>query len=102
MLRENVYSSEVKWTVVKEELSDAITMKEIMKNYGIKNKSQVETWMRWYRSIELYRFDQPIRKQYIYGHAPESVSKDDKRERQMSHLKIKNEILKSKWRSKES
>ncbi|MGX8179035.1 IS3 family transposase [Exiguobacterium artemiae] len=90
----NVYSSEVKWAVVKEKLSGELTTKEIMEKYGIKNKSQVETWMRWYRSNELYRFDQPIGKQYTYGHGPDSASEDDKRERQISHLKMENEILK--------
>jgi len=90
----NVYSSEVKWAVVKEKLSGELTTKQIMEKYGIKNKSQVETWMRWYRSNELYRFDQPIGKQYTYGHGPDSASEDDKRERQMSHLKMENEILK--------
>ncbi|WP_150111991.1 IS3 family transposase [Exiguobacterium antarcticum] len=90
----NVYSSEVKWAVVKDKLSGELTTKEIMEKYGIKNKSQVETWMRWYRSNELYRFDQPIGKQYTYGHGPDSASEDDKRERQISHLKMENEILK--------
>ena len=60
----------------------------------IKNESQIKTWMRWYRSNEHYRFDQPIGKQYTYGHGPDSASEDDKRERQMSHLKMENEILK--------
>jgi len=90
----NVYSSEIKWAVVKEKLSGELTTKEIMEKYGIKNKSQVETWMRWYQSNELYRFDQRIGKQYTYGHSPDSASKDNKREQQMSHLKMENEILK--------
>ncbi|WP_353048753.1 IS3 family transposase [Exiguobacterium sp. s128] len=84
----------MKWAVVKDKLSGELTTKEIMEKYGIKNKSQVETWMRWYRSNELYRFDQPIGKQYTYGHGPDSASEDDKRERQISHLKMENEILK--------
>ena len=90
----NVYSSEVKWAVVKDKLSGELSTKEIMEKHGIKNKSQVETWMRWYRSKEIYRFDQPIGKQYTFGHGPEITSKDDKRERQLSHLKMENEILK--------
>lgn len=91
---QNVYSSEVKWAVVKEKLSGELTTKEIIEKYGIKKKSQVETWMRWYRSNELYRLDQPIGKQYTYGHGPDSASEDDKREWQISHLKMENEILK--------
>jgi len=90
----NVYSSEVKWAVVKDKLSSELTTKEIMKKHGIKNKSQVETWMRWYRANEIYRFDQPIGKQYTFGHGPETTSEEDKRERQFSHLKMENEILK--------
>lgn len=90
----NVYSSEVKWAVVKDKLNGKLTTREIMEKYGIKNESQIKTWMRWYRSNEHYRFDQPIGKQYTYGHGPDSASEDDKRERQMSHLKMENEILK--------
>lgn len=90
----NVYSSEVKWAVVKDKLSGEMTNKEIMEKHGIKNRSQIETWMRWYRANEIYRFDQPIGKQYTYGLGPELASEDDKRERQLSHLKMENEILK--------
>jgi len=90
----NVYSSEVKWAVVKDKLSGKLTTKEIMEKHGIKNESQVNTWMRWYRSNEIYRFDQPIGKQYTYGHGPESASEESKREQQLSHLKMENEILK--------
>ncbi|WP_155979466.1 helix-turn-helix domain-containing protein, partial [Sporosarcina ureae] len=70
----NVYSSEVKWAVVKDKLSGELTTKEIMEKHGVKNKSQIETWMRWYRANEIYRFDQPIGKQYTFGHGPELSS----------------------------
>ena len=39
----NVYTSEIKWAVVKEKLSGQLTTKEIMEKYGIKNKSQGES-----------------------------------------------------------
>jgi len=90
----NVYSSEVKWAVVKDKLSGKLTNREIMEKHGIKSESQIHTWMRWYRSNEIYRFDQPIGKQYTYGLGPDSASEDDKKERQLSHLKTENEILK--------
>lgn len=90
----NVYTSEVKWAVVKDKLSGELTSREIMEKYGIKNRSQIETWMRWYRANEIYRFDQPIGKQYTYGHGPELSSETEKKERQISHLKMENEILK--------
>lgn len=50
--------------------------------------------MRWYKNNELYRSDQPIGKQYSYGHGPEGQSKEDKMTRKMTHLKMENEILK--------
>lgn len=28
--------------------------------------------------VSVYRFDQPIEKQYSYGHGPDSASEDDK------------------------
>lgn len=90
----NVYSSDVKWAVVREKLSGDLTNQEIMEKYSIKNPSQIKTWMKWYRDKEFYRFDQPIGKQYTYGHGPESASEEEKRERQLSHLKMENEILK--------
>ena len=90
----NVYTSEVKWAVVKDKLSGELTTKEIMEKYGIKNRSQITTWMRWYRANEFYRFDQPIGKQYTYGHGPELSSEAEKKERQIAHLKMEHEILK--------
>lgn len=51
------YPADVKWAVVKEKLAGELTMKEIMEKYDIKNKSQITTWMKWYRNNELHRFD---------------------------------------------
>src|SRR5699024_6000950 len=61
----NVYSSEIKWAVVKVKMAGELTTNEIMEKYGIKNKSQISTWVRWYKQGELYRFDQPIAHQRI-------------------------------------
>lgn len=68
------YPTELKWAVVKEKMLGQLTTKEIMEKYGIKNKSQVETWMCWYRNNELHRFDQPVGKQYTYGKGPDNAS----------------------------
>lgn len=90
----NVYSTEVKWAVVKDKMSGQFTNQEIMEKYGIKNVSQIKTWMKWYRENQVHRFDQPIGKQYSYGHGPDRSSDEEKKERQMNHLKQENEILK--------
>jgi len=62
-LGKNIYTSETKWAV-RDKLEGKFTTKEIMEKYDIKNKSQVETWMRWYKQGEIYRFDQPVGKQF--------------------------------------
>lgn len=90
----NVYSSKIKWAVVKAKLSGELTNQEIMEKYGIKNVSQIKTWVKWYRDGEIYRFDQPIGKQYSYGHGPEFSTEDERKTRQIDHLKMENEILK--------
>ncbi|WP_188208355.1 IS3 family transposase, partial [Alkalibacillus aidingensis] len=90
----SVYSSDVKWAVVKAKLAGELTNEEIMEKYNIKNVSQIKTWVRWYRKGEIYRFDQPIGKQYTYGHGPEDRTEDERKDRQINHLKMENEILK--------
>jgi transposase len=60
----NVYLNEVKWAVVKDKMSGQFTNNEIMEKYGIKNVSQIKTWMKWYLENQVHRFDQPIGKQY--------------------------------------
>jgi transposase len=75
-------------------MSGQFTNEEIMKKYGIKNVSQIKRWMKWYRENLVYRFNQPIGKQYTYGHGPDIQSDEEKKERQITHLKMENEILK--------
>ena len=53
-----------------------IPVKTIMEELGIKNKTQIETWWRWYRNGENHRLVQPVGKQYSYGKGPENQSKE--------------------------
>jgi transposase len=77
-----------------------MTNREIMIKYGIKNVSQIKTWMRWFRENEVHRFNQLIGKQYTYGHGLEGQSDENRKNRQIHHLRQENEILKSIWRLK--
>lgn len=88
------YLADVKWAVVKEKLVGELTTKEIMEKYGIKNNSQIKTWLKWYQNNEIYRFDQPLGKQYTYGYGPEGKSEQEIKDRKMMHLEMENEILK--------
>ncbi|WP_337020522.1 IS3 family transposase, partial [Oceanobacillus massiliensis] len=79
---------------VKDKLSGQFTNRQIMEKYNIKNVSQIKTWMKWYRENQLHRFDQPIGKQYSFGHGPDYISKEEKVNREIENLKMENEILK--------
>lgn len=65
--------------------------KVIKETLGIKNKSQIYTWMKWYEKEELHRFHQPVGKQYTYGKGMEQLS-------EVEQLKLQVELLK-KYRS---
>lgn len=60
------YSSDVKWKCVQLKAA-GLSTKEIMDELNIRNKTQVETWWRWYRNGETHWFDQQVGKQYSYS-----------------------------------
>ena len=82
------YPLEGKQKAVKMKLEGNST-KEIMEKLSIKNKTQVETWWRWYRNGEEHRFPQPVGKQYTYGKGPERLN-------DLDQLKLENKFLKNK------
>ena len=49
MAKKVYYLSEVKWEAVNMKLSGHSTS-EVMGVLGIKNKTQVKTWLKWYRN----------------------------------------------------
>ncbi|AGM98368.1 transposase [Streptococcus iniae] len=65
--------------------------KVIMETLGIKNDSQIYTWMKWYEKDELHRFHQPVGKQYTYGQGMEQLS-------EIEQLRLQVDLLK-KYRS---
>lgn len=92
--KKNVYSEEIKRTVIEMKLSGKYTNREIMTKFGIQSKTQIKTWMKWYREGEEYRLAQPVGKQYSFGKGPEELSEIDQLKRKIAYLEIKNEILK--------
>lgn len=65
MTKKTRYSIETKLRAIElkqQGYSTAVIMKEL----GIKNKTQVQTWLRWATNGELHRIHQPIGKQYSY------------------------------------
>ncbi|MCW1838451.1 hypothetical protein OLZ11_18580, partial [Bacillus xiamenensis] len=68
--------------------------KEIMDKLGIKNKTQVKTWMKWYHNGETHRFHQPVGKQYSYGKGPEYQDENERLKTENRYLNQQIDILK--------
>lgn len=71
-----------------------IPVRKIMEELGIKNKTQIETWWRWYRKGENHRLVQPVGKQYSYGKSPEEQSNEQQLKNENKFLKTQIDVLK--------
>ena len=69
-----------------------------MEKLGIKNVSQIKTWMKWYRTDQTYRFQQPVGKQYSYG-KPKELSELEQLRLENKHLKQNYLYGESIWKS---
>ncbi|MCP1458696.1 hypothetical protein DBK22_02034 [Bacillus velezensis] len=87
------YPVEVKQKAVEMRLA-GVPVKEIMQELNIKNKTQVQTWVRWYKAGDTHRFEQPVGKQYTYGKGPEYSSDLEKLQAEIRYLRQQNEVLK--------
>ncbi len=87
------YPVEVKQKAVEMRLA-GVPMKEIMQELNIKNKTQVQTWVRWHKAGDTHRFEQPVGKQYTYGKGPEYSSELERLQAENRYLSQQNEVLK--------
>ena len=87
------YPVEVKQKAVEMRLA-GVPVKEIMQELNIKNKTQVQTWVRGYKDGDTHRFEQPVGKQYTYGKGPEYSSELEKLQAENRYLRQQNEVLK--------
>ncbi|QKS04300.1 IS3 family transposase [Bacillus halotolerans] len=87
------YPIEVKQKAVEMRLAGVPT-KEIMQELNIKNKTQVQTWVRWHKAGDTHRFEQPVGKQYTYGKGPEYSSELEKLQAENRYLRQQNEVFK--------
>ena len=88
------YSEEIKWEAVRMRQEGA-SHSQIQKKLGIKNKAQIQTWMRWLKNGETYRFSQPVGKQYSYGKGvAEELSEIEQLKLKNKQLSVEIEILK--------
>ncbi|WMT29163.1 IS3 family transposase [Bacillus aerius] len=87
------YPVEVKQKAVEMRLA-GVPMKEIMQELNIKNKTQVQTWVRWHKAGDTHRFEQPVGKQYSYGKGPEYSSELERLQAENRYLSQQNEVFK--------
>ncbi|WP_143588897.1 IS3 family transposase [Terribacillus halophilus] len=87
------YPVEIKMKAVEMRLA-GVPVKEIMNELNIKSRSQVKTWVRWYKSEETHRFEQPVGKQYTYGKGPAYSSEVEELQAENRFLRQQNEVFK--------
>lgn len=87
------YPVEVKMKAIEMRLA-RVPVREVMEQLGIRNKTQLKTWMRWYRKGEVHRLEQPVGKQYSYGKGPEHSSELEKVKAENRFLKQQLDLLK--------
>ncbi|WP_416340699.1 IS3 family transposase [Vagococcus bubulae] len=93
MVKRISYPVEVKEEAIKMKI-EGKTTREIMNKLNIRNETQVNTWWRWYRNGESYRFSQGVGKQYTYGKGNENLSPLESLERENKYLKQEIDGLK--------
>lgn len=87
------YPAEVKMKAIEMRLA-GISVKQVMEKLNIKNKTQLMTWMKWYKNGEMHRFHQPVGKQYTFGKGPEYDSEEARLQVENRYLKQQIEVLK--------
>ena len=97
------YSIETENKAVEMKLQGYST-KQVMLELNIKNKTQVETWFKWYKNGETYRFHQPVGKQYSYNKAISELSEIDQLKLELRRKEVELEILKNtrNWKGKKN
>ncbi|CAM5666768.1 hypothetical protein LSPH24S_08285 [Lysinibacillus sphaericus] len=71
------YPYEVKMKAIKMRLA-GVPVKQILLELNIRHKTQVETWVRWYRNGEVNRLKQPVGKPYILANLTPTVRQLEK------------------------
>ena len=87
------YPKEIKMKAIEMRLA-GVPVKEVMEQLNIRNKTQLKTWMRWYRNGELHRLEQPVGKQYSHGKGTEIPSEIEMLKLENRYLKQQLDVLK--------
>lgn len=106
--KQRYYPEEVKQAVIQMKLSGKYTNREIMDRHQIKNKSQIKTWMRWFRKGESHRLAQLPGKQYSYNKGVYELSEIEVLRKKVLYYEMGEEMmgkyreLERKWSQSDS
>ncbi|MCC5802956.1 IS3 family transposase [Rossellomorea vietnamensis] len=87
------YPEEVKKEVVRLKLEGKYSNQELMEMFGIKNRSQIKTWVKWFKNGETHRLAQPLGKQYSYGKGPDDESELAELRKKVAYYEMREELL---------
>jgi transposase-like protein len=87
------YPVEIKTKAIEMRFA-GIPVKEVMEQLNLRNKTQIKTWLRWYRKGEVHRLEQPVGKQYTFGKGPQNMSELEKVKAENQFLKQQLNLLK--------
>lgn len=91
--KKKIYSEELKREVIRLKLTGEYSNQELMSQFGIKNRTQIKTWMKWFRDGEEQRLAQPIGKQYTFGKGPEEISELEQLKRKLAIYEMREELV---------
>ncbi|MBM7651325.1 hypothetical protein [Neobacillus cucumis] len=86
------YPVEIKMKAIEMRLAGVPN--QVLEELNIRNRTQLKTWMKWYRNGEHRRFEQPVGKQYTFGKGPENENETAKLKAENRYLKQQIEVLK--------
>ncbi|MGG2014882.1 transposase [Bacillus sp. S10(2024)] len=98
--KKKYYPESVKRQVIELKVEGKLTNRKIMEKFGIRDVSQIKTWMKWFRNEEEHRFAQPIGKHYSYWKDPADLTEIEELKCTNAYLEMKVELLKSIRKSK--
>ena len=87
------YPEEVKREVIRLTLEGQTSNQELMKQFGIKNKSQIKTWVRWYKQGAFHRLAQPPEKQYTFGKGPEEETEIEQLRKKVAYDEMRDDLM---------
>ena len=71
-------------------LSGNYTNAEIMEIHQIKNRTQINTWMKWHHEGESHRLAQSVGKQYSYN---AELSELEELKKKVLYYEVKEELM---------